>query len=72
MPLVTYIILEIFPPQGLLQVITVWLSTTCVLWLTSGVRWSRTVLQGLHLRVPGLREPARPSLVLADPSGDNM
>jgi hypothetical protein len=54
-----------------------------MLWLTSGVRRSRTVPHGpalitcagsdnsLCLRVSGLREPARPSPVLANPGGDS-
>jgi hypothetical protein len=54
MPLITYVIPGIFPRQELLQVITVWLSTTRtgtpfilpVLWLTSGVRRPRAVLHG--------------------------
>ena len=54
MPLVIYVIPGIFPSQGLLQVITVWLSTTWTdtplilpaSWLTSGARQPRAVSHG--------------------------
>ena len=54
MPLVTYVILGIFPSQGLLKVITAWLGITRTdtpltlptQWLTSGTRWPRAVLHG--------------------------
>jgi hypothetical protein len=54
MPLVTYVILGIFPSQGLLKVITAWLGITRTdtpltlptQWLTSGTRQPRAVLHG--------------------------